>query len=214
MTLITGTHGRGNVEYRVGSVASALPYWRSYALPSVIAQQPKSMMPIQRSTARVDLQPAVNQGTLSPKRVSGDRWKEIAVKVPGKQAYNEEAFRYFLEIERKRSEASGRPFLLLLVDLVSQSGFDAAPGIDHTTADRVLSALALSLRETDFVGWYREGRAIGAVLSQHSETTGAGLSDVVAGRVTRSLDDRLPSHISPRLQVRVYQVPPSVASQG
>ena len=31
--------------------------------------------------------------------------------------YNEEAFRYFLEIERIRSERSGYPFLLLLVDL-------------------------------------------------------------------------------------------------
>jgi hypothetical protein len=171
-------------------------------------------MQIQLSTARVDLETAVNEGTLAPTRMFGDRWREIEVKVPGGQAYNEEAFRYFLEIERKRSEASGRPFLLLLVDLVSQSGFDAAPGIDHTTADRVLSALAVSLRETDFVGWYREGRAIGGVLSQHSETAGAGLSDVVARRVTKSLGDRLPSHISPKLQVRVYQVPPSVASQG
>src|SRR4029453_4452403 len=117
------------------------------------------VMRIQRSTARANLETAVNEATLAAMRMSGERWKEIEVKVPGGQAYNEEAFRYFLEIERKRSEASGRPLLLLLVDLVSQSGFDAAPGIDHTTADRVLSALALSLRETDFVGWHLEGRA-------------------------------------------------------
>src|SRR5207248_10164060 len=32
-------------------------------------------------------------------------------------SYNEEAFRYFLELERKRSQLSNRPFLLLLVDL-------------------------------------------------------------------------------------------------
>jgi hypothetical protein len=171
-------------------------------------------MRIQRSTARANLETAVNEATLAAMRMSGERWKEIEVKVPGGQAYNEEAFRYFLEIERKRSEASGRPLLLLLVDLVSQSGFDAAPGIDHTTADRVLSALALSLRETDFVGWYLEGRAIGAVLSQHSETAGVGLSDVVARRVTRALGHRLPCHISPKLQVRVYQVPSRLAGQG
>ena len=33
------------------------------------------------------------------------------------QAYNEEAFRYFLAIERKRAERSHRTFLLLLVDV-------------------------------------------------------------------------------------------------
>src|SRR2546422_1060554 len=42
------------------------------------------------------------------------------------QAYNEQAFRYFLAIERKRSERSGHPFLLLLVDLKEQEGASAS----------------------------------------------------------------------------------------
>src|SRR2546427_7764733 len=43
--------------------------------------------------------------------------------------YNEEAFQYFLEIERKRSELSNRPFLLMLVD------FNKHQRIDAVTAD-------------------------------------------------------------------------------
>ena len=40
------------------------------------------------------------------------------------QIYNEEGFRYFLEIERKRAELSNRPLLLLLVDLKTEPGMD------------------------------------------------------------------------------------------
>src|SRR5207249_10194531 len=69
------------------------------------------------------------------------------------EAYNEEAFRYFLAIERKRSERSGRPFLLLLVDLKEQSGVTVR--IDPMVAPKLFSALWLCLRETDCVGWYR-----------------------------------------------------------
>src|SRR4051812_17235814 len=42
--------------------------------------------------------------------------------VGGGQAYHEEAFHHFLEMERKRAEASNRPFLLLLVDFKRRVG--------------------------------------------------------------------------------------------
>src|SRR5436190_8496415 len=86
------------------------------------------------------------------------------------EAYNEEAFQYFLEIERKRSEISNRPFLLMLIEFERQEGTDAR--IDPAMAAKLFSVLSLCLRETDFVGWYREERVVGAVLTQHSETDG------------------------------------------
>ena len=75
-------------------------------------------------------------------------------------AYNEEAFRHFLALEGKRSELSGRPFLLLLVDLKEQPvDLKEQPEVG---ADKLLLALCLCVRETDFVGWYRERRVAGA----------------------------------------------------
>jgi hypothetical protein len=121
-------------------------------------------------------------------------------------AYNEEAFQYFLEIERKRSELSNCPFLLMLVD------FNSHPRIEAATADKLFSVLALSLRETDFIGWYREGRVAGAVLTQHGEADGEDLADVVRGRVGAALRRRLPSDLGLRLQVRLYQIPAHIAS--
>ncbi len=124
---------------------------------------------------------------------------------PG-HAYNEVAFQYLLEIERKRSEASNRPFLLMLVD------FNKHLRIDAVTADRLFSVLALCLRETDFIGWYREGRVAGAVLTQHGEADGDDLSDVVRGRIGAALRQRLPSDLARQLQTRVYQIPTHVKS--
>jgi hypothetical protein len=124
---------------------------------------------------------------------------------PG-HAYNEKAFQYFLEIERKRSDLSSRPFLLMLVD------FNKHPRIDAVTADKLFLVLSLCLRETDFIGWYREGRIAGAVLTQHGETEGDELSDVVRQRIGGALRERLPSDLARQLQARVYQIPPYVKS--
>jgi hypothetical protein len=121
-------------------------------------------------------------------------------------AYNEEAFQYFLEIEQKRSELSNRPFLLMLVD------FNKHPRIDAVTAGKLFSVLSLCLRDTDFIGWYREGRVAGAVLTQHGEADGDDLSDVVRQRIGGALRQRLPSDLARQLQARVYQIPPHVKS--
>lgn len=129
---------------------------------------------------------------------------------PG-QAYNEEAFRYFLAIERQRSEISSRPFLLLLVDLKQPGRNDR---IQPALAGKLFSALWLSLRETDFIGWYHEERVAGAVLTQRAEVSGTDMSRQVRERVTRLMSERLPKAIADRLQVRVYQLPPTMKSRS
>ena len=114
----------------------------------------------------------------------------------------------FLEIERKRSEVSGRPFLLLLIDLKRAAGSELESPIDATLEGPLFSALALCLRETDFVGWYRAHRSIGAVLTQDT-SAGSGRDDRAryASRIKLALHAELPPSVSARLQLRVYQLP-------
>lgn len=122
------------------------------------------------------------------------------------QAYNETAFRYFLALERKRSESSGRPFLLLLMDLNDQPMVDIAP--------KLLSGLWLCLRETDFFGWYRAERVIGALLTELGDRPRMEVPRLVAQRVSGVLGDRLPSDVVRRLRVRVYQHPEAGKSES
>ena len=124
------------------------------------------------------------------------------------QANDEEAFLYFLAMERKRSERSGSPFLLVLVDLKEEPG--ASVRIAPAVSARIFSCLWLSLRETDVVGWYREERVAGAVLTQLAAGPLAEVCDEVVQRVTDGLREGLPAHVAPRLQVRVYQLGPRV----
>jgi len=121
------------------------------------------------------------------------------------QAYNEQTFLYFLAIERKRSERSGRPFLLLLVDLKVQEG--ASARLESMVAPKLFSALWLCLRETDCVGWYREERVAGAVLTGLGDEPPSEVCRLVGQRVSGVLSEGLPSNVTRRLRVRVYQQP-------
>jgi hypothetical protein len=130
------------------------------------------------------------------------------------QAYNEEAFWYFLAIERKRSERSHHPFLLVLVDLKELPGADVR--IDQTVAPKLFSGLWLCLRETDFIGWYRQERVAGAVVAEVQRGLQGEVSRVLGQRVSGILGARLPSEVAHRVQVRVYQypAPPRIDSGG
>jgi hypothetical protein len=122
------------------------------------------------------------------------------------QAYNEEAFRYFLEIERKRSEGSSRPLLLLLVDVKGERGGDGV--IDAATAAQLFGGLSACLRETDFVGWYREPRVVGAVLTQqHTSSQRTDMLSEISDRVLRRLSGYAPSTLVGRIQLRVFHLP-------
>ncbi len=79
--------------------------------------------------------------------------------------------------------------------------------INPTVARKLFSGLWLHLRESDFVGWYREERVAGAVLTELGdapETTGCRL---VSQRISGVLRECLPASIARRLQVRVYEHP-------
>ena len=115
--------------------------------------------------------------------------------------YNEEAFRYFLEIERIRSERSGHPFLLLLVDLRATA--KGGSEIDELSSVALFAALGRCVRDTDFIGWYRAGSIVGAVLTQHSRC-GADPQVAVTRRLRRALRETLPSELAGRLHVRVF----------
>ena len=123
---------------------------------------------------------------------------------PG-QAYNEEAFRYFLRIEQRRSERSGRPFLMLLLSL-KEKGDQRMP-VDPAVAAKIFSALWLCLRETDFMGWYRSGEVAGAVLTRIGSAQSADASELIRGRVSDALRESLPSGVFKRFEVHVHQMP-------
>lgn len=116
------------------------------------------------------------------------------------RAYNEVAFRYFLEIERKRAERSIRPVLLMLVTLRRPS--KRAPIAPPEIFPKIFSVLGACVREVDFVGWYRENSVAAAVLAPSGPVT-ASVRHHLSARVLRALKERLSPDEAARVGVRV-----------
>lgn len=122
------------------------------------------------------------------------------------QAYGEEAFRYLLETERRRAERSRRPILLLLVNLKKQGA--NSERIPPATATAIFGGLCLCVREVDFVGWFREGRVAGVVLSQGAEPHAQDVPRVLGERIAQVVREQVSSAVADRLHVRVLQLRP------
>jgi hypothetical protein len=120
------------------------------------------------------------------------------------QAYNQEAFRYFLALERDRAQRAGRPVLLVLATL----GYRRINGF---VAQKLFAGLWQCTRETDFIGWFRDGRVAGAAVTPRPDAPPLDVARAVHTRVTTVLADTLPRSARARLRVRLVTLLPKHA---
>ena len=125
-----------------------------------------------------------------------------------REAYNENAFQYFMEIERKRCEPSNRPLLLALIEPKPSTVAGAVR--NRADAAKFFLTVSRAVRETDVIGWYREGRVAGVVLTQHGESDPTRTMDVVRVRLTSALEKHYRGDAR-GLRVRLEQLSPRVA---
>ncbi len=95
---------------------------------------------------------------------------------------NAEAFRRMIALERKRSERSRKPFMLLLVDM----GKSLSSEKNGKTLERILATLALSSRETDITGWYANDTVIGVLFTEIAADS-SSIPATIITRVTETL---------------------------
>jgi hypothetical protein len=118
-------------------------------------------------------------------------------------AYNQEAFRYLLERESKRSERSGRFCQILFVYSTDEHG--RIVQMNFGVAKIVIAAASRSFRETDYIGWYRDGRIVGAVLTVLAQESMALVPTQLQPRLVECLRAELGIEEFSRLQIRVCQ---------
>jgi len=104
-----------------------------------------------------------------------------------KEVLAEEVFRRMISLERKRSERTQRPFVLLLMD----TGRTQPTEKNGRILLDILSALQTATRETDVMGWYEMNSAVGVMFTEITldnnlilSTILARISDVLRGRLT------------------------------
>ena len=135
---------------------------------------------------------------VAARRVAGSRAEGNARVLP------EELFSYLLVTERKRSDRSNRPFVLLSVR--AKDGQDL---MSSTAGEAAIETLLATTRETDALGWVEWPRVIGVIFSEFGA---AGPADAVEairtrvfGELARRLDAGAAGHFS--LDFHVYPEP-------
>src|SRR4051812_38617700 len=106
-----------------------------------------------------------------------------------------------LMLERKRTERSGRAFILMILD--------AGRLIDSSkskTLAKLLNVLQL-VRDTDVKGWYKEGASIGVIFTELGGVVEKSAVRTLAGRVTDALYASLSIEEMNELQISFHVFP-------
>jgi len=77
------------------------------------------------------------------------------------EVLSESSFRRMIAIERKRSERSKEPFLLMLLE----AGNSQSSEMNAATLNNMAAVLLASSRGTDVVGWYKDKSTVGVIFT-------------------------------------------------
>jgi lipopolysaccharide/colanic/teichoic acid biosynthesis glycosyltransferase len=104
-----------------------------------------------------------------------------------REVLNEEAFKKMIAIERKRTERSKEPFLLMLLEAGKHHG----SGKSGRALDSMVSVLLSSTRETDVIGWYKDRTTVGAIFTGLVVQDKNSILSMILSRVSNTLRDEL-----------------------
>lgn len=93
-------------------------------------------------------------------------------------------FDSMLTLELQRAERSRKPFVLMLLDAHREK---SAAGYLRQVVDVVLD----TKRETDLVGWYREGATLGVIFTEVNMDASRSVTDTLHSKVEMALIERL-----------------------
>jgi lipopolysaccharide/colanic/teichoic acid biosynthesis glycosyltransferase len=116
---------------------------------------------------------------------------------------NEEAFRQMISLERRRTERSRKPFLLMLLDMGDHLPSDATGKV----LNKILAGLSESMREIDVAGWYKSDCVVGVMFTE------IALEDrkLIVGTMIERLGAVLRSDLTPeqfnQISVSVHKYP-------
>jgi exopolysaccharide biosynthesis polyprenyl glycosylphosphotransferase len=111
----------------------------------------------------------------------------LAVIAAERKVLDEVSLQRMITLERKRTERSGKPFLLMLVDL----GHAIPSERNGQVVSELLSALGSSMRETDVMGWYPENAVIGIMFTDVTVEERGSIPATMMARVSEVLRGKL-----------------------
>jgi hypothetical protein len=111
----------------------------------------------------------------------------FAAKVAECSILEEAAFHQMIRLERRRTSRSRKSFVLMLLDMRDRHGSRSS----KISVRKVLATLSTLLRETDVIGWYKEGSVIGVMFTEITVDTQSSIPSTLMSRVTETLKSDL-----------------------
>jgi len=105
--------------------------------------------------------------------------------------------------ERKRAERSGKPALLMLIEMEDQFSTEK----NGEALGTIMSAMAATTRETDVTGWYKDNCVVGVMFTEIAVEEGAPVTTTVMNRVSEALRRRLSSRQFHQVSISFHLFP-------
>jgi len=137
-----------------------------------------------------------------PRSSTIDRKSQPQKQAEPQEVLTEESFRRMISLERKRSERSQRPFVLLLID----TGRSVPGDKQGRVLLEMLSALQGATRETDVTGWYTTNSVVGVMFTEIVLDNNAVLSTILS-RIGALLRDKLDTDQFGRIKFSFHVFP-------
>jgi hypothetical protein len=108
-------------------------------------------------------------------------------------------FRHMLRMERKRTGRSGKPFLLMLINL---SGLQTRQYSSYLL-ERIKEALDSSSRETDIRGWYEHSKIMGAIFTEMSSVDNATIEKIFK-KLYNNISNSLGTELLKKIEISLH----------
>jgi len=118
-------------------------------------------------------------------------------------ALSETEFHHMISLERKRTERSRKPFLLMLLNANGALAKDQKKEL----LAKALSLLSACTRETDAAGWYKNGSVVGAMFTEIAAEDRNTIVGTMLGRVSEHLRSNLSHQQFDQVSISFYLFP-------
>lgn len=114
------------------------------------------------------------------------------------------SFIQLLRLERRRTERSGRSFMLVLIRC---DQFDIK--LSQLLTKRAMKALSKATRETDLIGWYEQGTTLGLLMTEIGDPTAVAIS-IIKQKILLAIQQELPADEFRRLSFQFRLFPQEI----
>lgn len=133
--------------------------------------------------------------------VTKERHARLADSAQQDEVLVENAFHSMLTLERRRAERSRKPFVLMLLDANLENG----------TAERILreavDVVVASKRETDLVGWYKQGAILGVIFTEVSSVGDVPVTDTLRTKIESAFVKHMGGERAARIAISLHLFP-------